>query len=172
MVQGVSDRSRIGASSEMRLRVGRLLVGVLTVLIASPVAFVVFAMSLLVAEVVMFPTATLAIAVIAGLVASWAARMRAGDGNGPDVNAVISRNLMWAIVPASVSPFLAMFPVGAVAIAVLYTGIGATRLAFRHRRPKRSISKDLALWAMWLAGTGLGVAVILIVASQFGLTGA
>jgi hypothetical protein len=142
------------------------------VLIASPVAFVAFAMSLMVAEMVMFPTATMVTAVITALVASWAARRLAGDGDETNVSRVAWRNLAWAMIPAAVAPFLALFPIGAVAIAVLYTSIGATRLAFRHRRPKRPIGTDLALSAVWLVGTGLGVAFILFVASRFGLTGA
>ena len=67
-------------------RIRRLGVGVITLLVAAPIAFILFAMTLMVVEFVMFPLASLVIAVVTALIASWAAWRLAGDGMRTDIN--------------------------------------------------------------------------------------
>lgn len=153
----------------------RLLVGLIVFVIAAPVAFIGFAMALMVVEFVVLPTATLVLAVVSALVASWAADGLAGDGRHSDLDTVARRNLAWAVIPAAlalVSPW--WHPVAAflLYVVVLWTVVAATRLAFRYRRPKASMARRLAQSVVWLMGTGLTTTATIFVASLFGLTGA
>ena len=75
---------------------------VITVVVSAPVTLFLFVLGLVVVEFVIFPIATLATAVIAALVAGWAAGRLAGDGYRTDIGAVAWRNLAWAIIPAAV----------------------------------------------------------------------
>lgn len=153
----------------------RLGVGVLTLVVTAPIAFVLFAMGLMVAEVVMFPLATLVIAVITAIIASWAAWRLAGDGMRTDVTSVTARNLAWGLVPAAVAlafPLLLVPLVFVTGSVLVYTVVVATALAFRHRTAERSIGKKLAQTACWLVGTGITTAAVIFVASLLNLTGA
>lgn len=149
--------------------------GVITLVVTAPIAFILFAMGLMVAEVVMFPLASLVIAVIAALIASWAAWRLAGDGMRTDVNSVVGHNLAWGVVPAAVAlafPQLLVPLVFLTGSVLVYTVVVATALAFRHRTADRSIGRKLAQTAGWLAGTGIATAAVIFVASLFNLTGA
>jgi len=152
----------------------RLLVGLIVFVIAAPVAFIGSAMALMVVEFVVLPTATLVLAVVSALVASWAADGLAGDGRHSDLDIVARRNLAWAVIPAAlalVSPW--WHPVAALLlyVVVLWTVVAATRLAFRYRRPKASNARRLAQSAVWLMGTGLTTTATIFVASLLGRTG-
>jgi hypothetical protein len=153
----------------------RLLVGLIVLLVAAPVTFVGFAMALVVVELVIFPTVTLVIAVVTALVASWAADGLAGDGLHTDLDQTVSRNLVWALVPAALA-VLSIFvpPTGPflLLLVVIWLVVAATALAFRHRRAKTSTGRRLTQSGVWLFGTGLATAVVIFVASLFGLTGA
>lgn len=153
----------------------RFLVGLIVLLVAAPVTFVGFAMALLASEFVIFPTMTLVIAVVTALVASWAADGLAGDGLHTDLDQAVGRNLVWALMPAAVAvvsifvppsgPFVLLF-------VVIWMTVTATTLVFRYRRAKTSMGRRLAQSGFWLLGTGLTTAVVIFVASLFGLTGA
>lgn len=153
----------------------RLLVGLIVFVIAAPVAFIGFAMALMVAEFVIFPTATLALTVITALIASWTADGLGGDGRHSDLNTVARRNLAWGLIPAAAAlaaPWLPPVAAFLLYVVVLWTVTAATRLAFRYRRTKTSKARRLAQSAAWLMGAGLTTTAIIFVASLFGLTGA
>jgi hypothetical protein len=132
-------------------------------------------MALMVAEFVIFPTATLALTVITALIASWTADGLGGDGRHSDLNTVVRRNLAWGVIPAAIAlaspwrpPIAAFLPY----VVVLWTVIASTRLAFRYRRIQTSQARRLTQSAVWLMGAGLTTTAIIFVASLFGLTGA
>lgn len=155
----------------------RLLVGVITVVIAAPFAFIGFAMGLMVAEAVIYPTVALLTALIAALVASWLADGLVGDGQRTDLNEVIQRNLVWAILPALAalaSPWLGhqlLRQDYLLAAILVWTATTATRFVFRYRLTETSVTSRLARSGSWLFGAGLTTAAIVFVASLFGLTG-
>lgn len=154
----------------------RLSVGAIAAVIAAPVAFIGLAMSLMVAELVIYPTVTLLTALITGLVASWLADALAGDEQRTDLNEVIRRNLAWGLVPAlGASGYFwlgSLFPpVFLLAAVLIWTGATAARFAFRHRKPESGAGSRVAQSAAWLVGAALAVAAIIFVASLFGLTG-
>lgn len=161
----------------MKPPVRKSLVGLITIVVAAPISFVLFAMGLIVAEAVIYPTATLATAVITALIASWMVDWLTRDGQQTDLNRVVRRNLAWGILPALVAlayprlvlPFPNAFLFGAI---LLWTAVTATRFASRHRREATSRRGRVAGSAAWLVGTGLATAAIIFVASLFGLTGA
>lgn len=155
----------------------RLSVGVIVVVITAPIASIGFAMSLMVAEPVIYPTVALLTALITALVASWLADGLVGDRQRTDLNEVIRRNLMWGIIPALAalaSPWLGHLllpPVFLIAAIVIWTATTATRFAFRYRLTDTSVASRLARSAAWLFGASLATASIIFVASLFGLTG-
>jgi hypothetical protein len=163
-------------SEENPGRVGRFLaVLTITVVATTPLAVFLFVLGLVVAEVVLYPAASLGTSVIAALVASWAATGIVADGARTDLNAVVIRNLIWAVIPATASAFLAVSLNRAVWLIIgvlIYTGLTATLLAFRHRTTEASTGSDGALSVSWFLGTVVGVGVTIFVASLFGLTGA
>ena len=151
-----------------------LFVGVIVFVVTAPVAFIGFAMALMVAEFVIFPTATLALTVITALIASWTADGLGGDGRHSDLNTVVRRNLAWGVIPAAVavaSPWLPPVAAFLPYVVVLWTVIAATRLTFRYRRIQTSQARRLTQSAVWLMGTGLTTTAIILVASLLGLTG-
>lgn len=155
----------------------RLSVGVTVVVVAAPIAFIGFAMGLMVAEPVIYPTVALLTALITALVATWLADWQAGDGQRADMNAVIRRNLVWGIIPALASLAYLWFgflfpPVFLLGAILIWTAITATRFAFRYRVPETPLATRLARSATWLFGAVLAMAAIIFVASLFGLTGA
>ena len=156
--------------------IGRdVLVGLIVFLVAVPATFVGFAMALVVVELVIFPTMTLVIAVVTALVASWAADSLAADGLHTDLDQTVGRHLVWALVPAALAVLSSFVPLPRaylLAFVVIWMVVAATVLAFRHRREKTSIRRRLAQSGVWLLGTGLVTAVVIFVASLFGLTGA
>ena len=160
----------------MKPPVRRLLVGLITFVIAAPISFVLFAMGLMVAEMVIYPTATLVTAVITALIASWMAGWLMRDGQHTDLNKVVLHNLAWGIFPALVAlaylrlvfPFPTAFLLGAI---LLWTTVTATQFAFRFESETSSGAR-LTSSAAWLVGTGLATAAIIFVASFFGLIGA
>lgn len=81
----------------------RLGVGAITLLIAAPIAFVLFVMGLMVAELVMFPLATLVIGVVTGVIASLTAGGLVTDGWRADVDRVVGRSLAWVTIPAALT---------------------------------------------------------------------
>jgi len=153
----------------------RLLVGLIVFVIGAPAGFIGFAMALMVAEFVIFPTATLALTVVTALIASWAADGLGGDGRHSDLHTVVRRNLAWGVIPAAValaSPWLSHSVAAFLPhVVVLWTVIAATRLAFRYRRTKSPKARRLAQSAAWLGGAGLTTTAIIVVASLSGLTG-
>lgn len=152
-----------------------VIVGVITFVIASIVALILFSMGLIVHESVIWPTATLATSIIAALVASLTSRWIVRPKKDVDVNAVAARSLVWALLPAAV---ILLFPllVGSlrlvwwIALVVTYTTAFAVSLTRRHRNT--TSGRPLFISAMWLAGTVAGVIAVVFVASLFGLTGA
>lgn len=126
MAQPAGGKQEDGGRSGVR-PLQEVLTGIVVMLMAAPVVFVPFAMSLMVAAVVIGPTAILVAAVITALVGSWTARRWVGDGNETDTDTVIGRDL------------------APLAIVVLHTSVTATRLAFRYRRSWRRIVIDLGL---------------------------
>ena len=154
----------------------RLTVGIVTQLIATPISFVLFSMGLVVHEAVMFPLATLVIAVITALIASWITWKLAGNGHRADLSQVIPRNLAWGVIPAvaaAIYPLAPLFPNAVLqGAALVYTTAMATRLSFRYRTPETSLARGLGLSAVWVVGTGLAMAAVIFVASLFDLTGA
>ena len=163
-------------SEEKPGRVGRFLaVLTITVVATTPFAVFLFVLGLVVVEAVIYPAASLGTSVIAALVASWAATGIAADDARTDLNAVVVRNLVWGVAPATVSVFLAASLNRAVWLIIgilLYTSITAGILAFRHRTGKASTGTDGALTVGWFLGAVVGVGVTIFVASLFGLTGA
>jgi len=174
--------ARIPGSSEIMSnvtragsRIRRLGVGVITLLVAAPTAFILFAMALFVVEFVMYPLASLVIAVVTALIASFAAWRLAGDGMRTDVNNVAARSLAWGVIPAVaafVSPWVYPRVDILLAAVLIYSVVTATTLTFRHRTAETSVRKGLIQSAGWLAGTGLAVAAVIFIASLLGLTGA
>jgi hypothetical protein len=147
----------------------------ITTVATTPIAVFLFVMGLVVAEAVIYPAATFGTAVISALVASWAATGIAGDDARTDLNAVVVRNLIWAVPPAVASIFLAVSLNRAVWLVIgvlLYTSLTATIFSFRHRTTGTSTATDGARTVGWFLGTVVAVGVTIFVASLFGLTGA
>ena len=153
----------------------RLLVGLIVLVIAAPITFIGFAMALLVVEFVIYPMITLVIAVVTALVASFAADGLAGDGLHTDLNRAVGRNLAWGVVPAALAVLSIFVPPAhafLLAFVVLWMVVSATALAFRYRKAKTSTGSQFMQSGAWLLGTGVTTAVVVFVASLFGLTGA
>jgi len=152
-----------------------LTVFAITVVLTTPLAVFLFVMGLVVTESVIYPTASLATAAIAGIVAGWAANSVLDDVSRSDLAAVVTRNLLLGILPAGVSTVLAasldrsIWLIGAV---LLFTSASATVLAFRHRTEEASPAGDGKLTVGWLVGALVGVGLVIFVSSLFGLTGA
>lgn len=163
--------------TEPRQMLRRVAAVVITLVVAVPVAFILFSLGLVVHEAVAWPTAALAISVVASLVGSWTADGLSRDGGRTLVNQVVARSLLWGLIPAALILLITFVgpPVPAGVwwglVVVFASGVGVI-LAFRHRSEKTPPpARTLAsLW--WLAGTVAGVAVIIFIASLFGLTGA
>lgn len=153
----------------------RFLVGLIVLPVAALATFVGFAMALMAIEIVILPTMTLVVAVVTALVASWAADGLAGDGLHTALDKAVGRNLVWALVPAALAvlsifappagPFMQFF-------VVIWMVVVATTLVFRYQRPRASSGRRLGQSGVWLLGTGLATALVIFVASRFGLTGA
>lgn len=106
--------------------------------------------------------------------ASWTATATARDDSRTDIGNLTRRNLVWAIIPAAVSPFLLgvvsrnIFGVFAI---LLYTALVATFLTVRYRTSE-STTWRLRVTASWVGGTIAATVAIIAVAGLFGLTGA
>lgn len=146
-----------------------------SVLATAPFTVFLFVMGLVVAEVVIYPAATLATAVIAGLFGGWAGSSVIGDGKRTDLNAVVIRNLALGVLPATAAGLLAaqvaraIWLIGAV---LVFTSLTATFLTFRYRTETATVASDGGLTISWLLGSVVGVGLVIFVASLFGLTGA
>jgi len=152
-----------------------LAVFAVTVVVTAPIAVFLFVMVLVVDDQVIFPTATLATAAIASLVASWAASSLATNEKRTHLAAVAVRNLLWGVVPAVVAFFLGSSldrSVVLIAAVIVYTALTGTVLATRHLSGEATAAEDGKLTVSWLVGTVVGVGVVIFIASLFGLTGA
>jgi small-conductance mechanosensitive channel len=151
------------------------LVFTVTLVVTAPFSFFGFALALIVAEAVIYPTATLVTAVVAGLVASWTATTTARDGSRTDIGAVARRSVTWAIIPAAISPLLFQVVsrnIFGLLLVLLYTTLVATSLAFRLRTEESSTRRELRITAAWVGGTVIAIVLIITVAGMFGLAGA
>lgn len=150
---------------------------VLVVLVTAPVAFVLFAMGLVVHEAIIWPTAALATAVTASLVASWTADGLVRDGSRTVINEVARWSLAWAVIPAGLVLSTALVGAGSplaawIGVTVVYTSTVGVILASRHRTNDPAQARRGASTAIWLGGAAVAVGVVIFIASQFGLTGA
>lgn len=149
----------------------------ITIVVAVPVAFILFALGLVVSETVAWPTAVFATSVVASLVGSWTADGLSRDGKRTLVNQVVARSLLWGLIPAAL--ILLIIFVGPPVpsgiwwgLVVVYTSVVGVILAFRHRSEKTPPPARMLASLWWLAGTLAAVAVVIFTASLFGLTGA
>jgi lysylphosphatidylglycerol synthetase-like protein (DUF2156 family) len=152
-----------------------LTVFAITLIGTAPVALFLFAMSLVATENVIYPTASLATAGIAALVAGWAANSLGEIGERTDLQATVVRNLIWALLPAVASIFLATSldrSIWLIATVLVYTSITAGLHAVRHRTTTTTTLTDGKLTVGWLVGTLVTFGVVIFIASLFGLTGA
>lgn len=150
---------------------------VITMVIAVPAAFIMIAMSVVVHEAVIRPTAVLGTSVVASLIGSWAADGLSRDGRRTLVNQVVARSLLWGLIPAaliSLTTFLGtpVRPVVWGSLVVAYASVVGVILAFRHRSEETPPPARTLPTFWWLAGTVAAVAVVIFMASLFGLTGA
>lgn len=150
---------------------------VITMVIAVPAAFIMIAMSVVVHEAVIRPTAVLGTSVVASLIGSWAADWLTRDGKRTLVNQVATRSLLWSLIPAaliSLTTFLGtpVRPVVWGSLVVVYASVVGVILAFRHRSEETPPPARTLPTFWWLAGTVAAVAVVIFIASLFGLTGA
>lgn len=150
---------------------------VITMVVAVPVAFILFSLGVVVREVVMWPTAALATSVVASLVGSWTADGLSRDGRRTLVNQVVARSLLWGLVPAALillTPFVGPSVPSGVwwGLVVVYASVVGVILAFRYRSEKTPPPARMLATLWWLAGTVAAVAVVVVTASLFGLTGA
>lgn len=174
-----TDKTSLTSPNTLRSRhtVGWSFVAVITLLISVAVGFVLFAMGLVVHETVIWPTATLAIGIVAALSAALTSSVLIGDGKRALINPVVVRNLVWALLPAAFMvaiPFidsLARIPPGFwEPLVAVYATTGGVIFASRYRTSEPGSALIKA--ALWVVGTGAAVIGVIFVASLFGLTGA
>ncbi len=141
----------------------------------TPFSVFLFVMGLVVAESIIYPTASLATAAIAGLFAGWASSSVVEDGKRADLNKVVVGNLAIGVIPAVASVLLAsavsraVWLIGGVLVFGCVTG---TILALRLRTSDATVAGDGQTTVGWLLGAVVGVGLVIFVASLFGLTGA
>jgi hypothetical protein len=141
----------------------------------TPFAVFLFVMGLVVTEYVIYPAASLATAVIAGLFAGWAASGVGGDGKRADLSRVVVLNLILGVVPAVASALLAAAVarvVWLIAGVIVFTSFTGSILALRYRTEEATVASDGSTTVGWLLGAVVGVGVVIFVASLFGMTGA
>ncbi len=141
----------------------------------TPFAVFLFVMGLVVAEYVIYPAASLATAVIAGLFAGWAASGVAEDGKRADLTRVAIWNLTLGVVPAVGSVVLASAVARAVWLiggVIVFTSLTGSILALICRTEDATVASDGSTTVGWLLGAVVSVGVVIFVASLFGLTGA
>lgn len=162
--------------SDVPIRPTRLVVVLGATLIStSPLSVFLFLMALVVSEYVIYPTATMATALISALMAGWATNLLAGDGRRTILSAVLIRNAVCAIPLAVASIFIAgslSRPIWLIAIVIAYCGVTATVFAVRHRTAEAYTAGDGGYTLGWLLGIAVGVGLIIFVASLAGLAGA
>ncbi len=147
----------------------------LTLIGTTPFAVFLFVMGLVVAEYVIYPTASLATAVIAGLFAGWAASGVSEDGRRADLTRVVMLNLILGVVPAVGSVLLsesvarAVWLIGGV---IVFTSLTGSILALRCRTEDTTVAADGSTTVGWLLGAVVGVGIVIFIASLFGMTGA
>ena len=152
-------------------------IGVLVVLVTAPVAFFLFVMGLVVHEAIIWPTAVLATAVTASLVASWTADGIVRDGSRTVINDVARLSLVWGLIPVALVLWASFVGAGSpvvvwIVVTVLYTSTIGAMLASRHRTDNPAQTSRGVATVLWLAATAVAVGVVIYIASLFGLTGA
>jgi hypothetical protein len=161
----------------MSQRLRWITTGVLVVLVTAPVAFVLFAMGLVVHEAIIWPTAALASAVTASLAASWTADGLVQDGRRTVLNEVARWNLAWALIPAGLVLSTAFVGGGLplavwIGFTVVYTSTVGVILASRHRTDDPAQTRRGIATVLWLGGAAVAVGSVILIASLLGLTGA
>jgi hypothetical protein len=160
----------------MSQRMRWIAAGVVVVVVTAPVAFVLFTLGLVVHEAVIWPTAALATAVMAALVASWTADGLARDGSRTVINEVARSNLVWGLIPAGLVLSTALVGTGLptavwIAFTLVFTSTVGVVLASRHRTDDPAQTSRGVITVLWLIGLVVAVGVVIFVASLVGLTG-